>query len=62
LSQNLVTLTSWNPLGHYRPVKGVLYIYLYLNLYMFPAQFTKPITQQLYLNPATAHADTEAMC
>jgi hypothetical protein len=25
LSRNLETLTSWNPLGHSRPVKGLLY-------------------------------------
>ena len=28
LSQNLGTLTSWNPLGQSRPVMGLLYIYL----------------------------------
>ena len=27
LSCNLETLTSWNPLGHSRPVTGVLYLY-----------------------------------
>jgi hypothetical protein len=27
LSCNLGTLTSWNPLGHYRPVTGLLYLY-----------------------------------
>ena len=26
LSQNLGTLTSWNPLGHSRPVTGLLYL------------------------------------
>jgi hypothetical protein len=26
---NLGTLTSWNPLGHSRPVRGPLYIYIY---------------------------------
>ena len=25
-------------------------------------QFTKPVTQHLYVNPATARADTKAMC
>jgi hypothetical protein len=30
LSCNLGTLTSWNPLGHSRPVMGLLYLYLYL--------------------------------
>ena len=30
LSWNLGTLTSWNPLGHSRPVMGLLYLYLYL--------------------------------
>ena len=29
LSWNLGTLTSWNPLGHSRPVTGLLYLYLY---------------------------------
>ena len=29
-SCNLGTLTSWNPLGHSRPVTGLLYLYLYL--------------------------------
>jgi hypothetical protein len=28
LSRNLGTLTSWNPLGHLRPVTGLLYFYL----------------------------------
>ena len=31
LSWNLGTLTSWNPLGHSRPVMGLLYLYLYIN-------------------------------
>ena len=30
LSCNLGTLTSWNPLGHYRPVTGLLYLSLSL--------------------------------
>ena len=30
LSRNLGTLTSWNPLGLFRPVMGLLYLYLYL--------------------------------
>jgi hypothetical protein len=29
-SGNLRTLTSWNPLGHPRPVTVLLYLYLYL--------------------------------
>jgi hypothetical protein len=29
-SWNLRTLTSWNPLGHSRPVTGLLYLYLYV--------------------------------
>jgi hypothetical protein len=32
LSCNLGTLTSWNPLGHSRPVTGLLYLYIYLLL------------------------------
>ena len=27
LSRNMGTLTSWNPLGHFRPVTGLLYLY-----------------------------------
>jgi hypothetical protein len=30
LSWNLGTLTSWNPLGHSRPVTGLLYLYYHL--------------------------------
>ena len=30
LSRNLGTLTSWNPLGHSRPVTGLIYLYLYV--------------------------------
>ena len=29
LSRNLGTLTSWNPLGLFRPVMGLLYLYVY---------------------------------
>ena len=29
LSRNLGSLTSWNPLGHSRPVMGLIYLYLY---------------------------------
>jgi len=29
LSCNLGALTSWNPLGHSRPVTGLLYLYHY---------------------------------
>jgi len=32
LSWNLGTLTSWKPLGHSRPVTGLIYLYLYLCL------------------------------
>jgi hypothetical protein len=32
LSWNLGTLTSWNPLGHSRPVMGLLYLYFNCNL------------------------------
>ena len=31
LSWHLGTLTSWNPLGHSRPVTGLLYLYLFIN-------------------------------
>jgi len=33
LSLNLGTLTSWNPLGHSRPVMGLLYLYIYIYIY-----------------------------
>ena len=29
LSRNLETVTSWNPMGHSRPVMGLLYFYVY---------------------------------
>jgi hypothetical protein len=32
LSWRLGTLTSWNPLGHSRPITGLLYLYLYLQV------------------------------
>jgi len=35
LSRNLGTLTSWNPLGHSRPVKGLLHIYIYIYIYIY---------------------------
>jgi len=35
LSRNLGTLTSWNPLGLSRPVMGLLYLYLLLQLVGF---------------------------
>ena len=31
LSRNLGTLNSWNPLGHSRPVTGLLYLYFLPN-------------------------------
>jgi hypothetical protein len=31
LSRNLGTLTSWNPLGHSRPVTGLLYLFFTLH-------------------------------
>jgi len=37
-------------------------IYLYLYLYIYPAEFTKSVTQHLYVNPATEQAATKAMC
>ena len=30
LSWNLGTLTSWNPVGHCRPVTGLLYLYIHI--------------------------------
>jgi hypothetical protein len=34
LSRNLGTLTSWNLLGHSRPVTELLYLYLYKMKYV----------------------------
>ena len=42
LSWNLGTLTSWNPLGHSRPVTGLIYLYLYLYIYKFIAHVLPP--------------------
>ena len=54
LSCNLGTSTSWNPLGHSRPVTGLLYLYLYhLNLGTLtswkPLGHSGPVTGLLYL-------------
>jgi hypothetical protein len=36
LSCNLGTLTTWNPLGHYRPVTGLLYpLPAYVDIYLY---------------------------
>ena len=32
LSWNLGTLTSWNPLGHFRPVTGLIYLFTNVHL------------------------------
>jgi hypothetical protein len=32
LTTILGTLTSWKPVGHSRPVTGLLYLYLYLTI------------------------------
>jgi len=40
LSRNLGTLTSWNLLGHFRPVTGLIYLYLYLYLLHHRKKFT----------------------
>jgi len=40
LSRNLGTLTSWNPLGHSRPVTGLLYlIYIYIYIILSVLKF-----------------------
>ena len=39
LSWNLGTLTSWNPLGHSRPVKGLLYLYLFTETLVVRTRF-----------------------
>jgi len=40
LSLNLGTLTSWNPLGHSRPVTGLLYFYI-VETVSTPSDITK---------------------
>ena len=35
LSWNLGTPTSWNPLGHSRPVTGLIYLFIYYILYTY---------------------------
>jgi hypothetical protein len=35
LSRNLGTLTSWNPLGHPRPVTGLLYLFTTLTIFTY---------------------------
>jgi hypothetical protein len=35
MSRNLGALTSWNPVGLFRPVMGQLYLYLYLTRYKY---------------------------
>jgi hypothetical protein len=40
LSRNLGTLTSWNPLGHPRPVTGLLYLYLYEPMCIFLSTYS----------------------
>jgi hypothetical protein len=32
MSRNLGALTSWNPVGLFRPVRGQLYLYLFMNV------------------------------
>ena len=45
----MVTLTSWNPLGHYRPVTGLLYLYLYSSNSVYDSNSVKStVTEQLY--------------
>ena len=57
LSWNLGALTSWNPLGHSRPVMGMLY---FLPVYSFISLVIKYIIAELivasaYLNKALVH-------
>jgi hypothetical protein len=35
MSRNLGALTSWNPVGLFRPVTGQLYIYIYIYIYIY---------------------------
>jgi hypothetical protein len=43
LSCNLGTVTSWNPLGHSRPVTGLLYVYLLHCLWSMLKIYIRPI-------------------
>jgi hypothetical protein len=38
MARNLGVLTSWNPVGLFRPVMGQLYLYLYLLPFTLPGQ------------------------
>jgi len=40
LSRNLGTLTSWNPLGHSRPVTGLIYLFYLSYFFHFYSSFT----------------------
>ena len=44
MSYSYLTLTSWNPLGHSRPVTGLICLYLY---FLFPELIT---SLQVYQN------------
>jgi hypothetical protein len=42
LSRNLITLTSWNPLGHSRPVMGLLFICIILYYFLPSGDYLWP--------------------
>ena len=52
LSRNLGTLTSWNPLGHSRPVTGLIYHYLLLHFAFSTMYISLRSHYDLGLDPA----------
>ena len=51
LSRNLGTLTSWKPLGHSRPVTGLLYLYLNLGEAMYLSKCLS--RRKFYISPTS---------
>jgi hypothetical protein len=61
LSWNLGTLTSWDPLGHSRPVTGLLYLYLFYFTYirtMLAAFFKTSLLCGIFLQSSIAGWNT----
>jgi len=68
LSRNLGTLTSWNPLGHFRPVTGLLYLYFlpfYVLRNIFRLNFKRrfpAITLEILILNLTLHISAHFTC
>jgi hypothetical protein len=58
LSWNLGTLTSWNPLGHSRPVMGLLYLCFFFAHYLFLACCRNKSFVQMFLVVGFWHCAT----